>query len=220
MNPQIIKSYASNDTEASKRMTLKSTVISFDLMLIMGMPFIFTMDTVLCLWLKEVPEQAVLFTQLAVFSQIINTISSSTYIAFVSSGKLQSNAVWALITGVAFFIILYVIYRLGGSALWVQYLYVFFGILGIVVLRPWLLKKDVGYSIGEVMRCNWDCIKVLIPVMVLSFVIKYLAGSNLMSQVGVFIGVGVISVTFSYLFMDKSMKNLIKESVRSRLKRF
>lgn len=219
LNPQIIKLYAANDLEGAKSLTLKSTVISFDLMLIMGMPFVFTMDTVLGFWLKEVPAQAVLFTKIAIFAQIINTISSSTYIAFVSSGKLKSNAILGLVTGFAFFLILYFIYRLGGDAVWAQYLYLIFGLFGVFVSRPWLLTKDLNYELKEVMLCNWDCFKVLIPALFLSCSLAYILSSDLISQVVLFVGVGFICVTCSYLFMDKTMKIMIREIVKNKLRR-
>lgn len=219
LNPQIIKSYAANEKDESKRLTLKSTVISFDLMLIMGLPFIFTMDTVLGLWLKEVPVHAVLFTQLTVLAQIINTISSSTYIAFVSSGKLKNNAIWAFVTGLLFFIILYIIFRRNGQAVWVQYLYLIFGLIGVFILRPWLLKKDVDYSVTEVMRCNWDCFKVLLSASGLSWILASCLNEDLLSQGLLFGGVGTICVICSYLFMDKTMKYMILDTIKKKMSR-
>lgn len=218
LNPQIIKSYAADEKEESKRLTLKSTVISFDLMLILGLPFIFTMDAVMHLWLKEVPDQAVLFTRLAIISQIVNTVSSSTYIAFVSSGKLKSNAIYGLISGVLFFILLYIIFKGGGQAIWVQLLYLILGLISALIIRPWLLKRDVNYSIKDVLLCYWSCIKVLFPSLLLSLILSCLFASDLWSQILLFICVAIICMVCSYIFMDKSMRYLINEFVINRIK--
>lgn len=59
VNPQIIKLYASGDYAASRRLTLKSTVYVFDLLLLLGLPFILLMEPVLKLWLVEVPPYTV-----------------------------------------------------------------------------------------------------------------------------------------------------------------
>ena len=61
VNPQIIKLYASGDYAASRRLTLKSTVYVFDLLLLLGLPFILLMEPVLKLWLVEVPPYTVVF---------------------------------------------------------------------------------------------------------------------------------------------------------------
>ena len=220
LNPSIIKTYAADDYERAKRMTLMSTVVSFDMILILGLPFVFTIETVLAIWLVEVPPLAALFTRIAIISQIIGSISTSTYIAFVSSGKLSSNAVCGIITGFAFFVILYIIFKVGGDAVWVQYLSVVFSLVWVVILRPLYLYKDVDYSVKEVFKTYLECTKVAIPSILFSMLLYFSVSSSLLGQIALFIGVAAICILFSYIFMDVSMKGIVKEMVFSKVKAF
>ena len=218
LNPSIIKAYASNDRERAMRMTLISTVISFDLILILGLPFVFTIETVLGVWLVEVPPMATLFTQIAIISQIIGSISTSTYIAFVSSGRLTSNAVCGVMTGIAFFALLYIIYRLGGGAIWSQYLSLILAIVWVLVLRPLYLYHDVDYKIKEVFACYFECFKVAAPAVLLSFGLAHVTPPNLFGQVLLFLGVALICLVCSYLFLDKGIKVTVREVISNKIR--
>lgn len=219
MNPQIIKSYASGDSDESKRLTLISTVISFDLMLIIGLPLIFTMDAVLKLWLVEVPPQATLFTQLAIISQILATISTSTYVAFIASAKQKLNSLWGLVTGGGYFVILYFIYKLGGDAVWVQYLYIVNVLIGVLVLRPYLLHREMGYGYKEFFVCVWNCTKVLLSSIMLSFGISLMFGPELWQQIILFGCVMLISTMCSYLFLEKSIRKYALNMIKNKIHR-
>lgn len=213
LNPQIIKSYASGDIEASHRLTMQSTIITFDLLLILGLPCIMTMDAILDLWLVEVPPLAVEFTRIAIFSQILGSISSSTYIGFVSSGKLKSNALWGLFTGVMYFVLLYVIYKLGGCVLWVQYLQIIHVLVWILVLRPLCMSRELGYKTCDIFNCYWVCLKVLIMATFLSFGCALLLNNSLWQKGILFILTVLFSAASSLLFMEKNMRDILKRMV-------
>ena len=220
LNPQIIKSYASGNSEEFKRWSLRSTVITCDLLLILGLPCISAMRTILSLWLVEVPPMAVEFTQLAIFSQIVGSISSSTYIPFVASGKLKLNAIWGAITGFGYFVFLYFSFKMGGGPLWVQWLYLVYILVSVFFLRPWLLHKDVGFSYNEVFRCIWDCLKPLIAASGIAFIIRNLFGDSLLMQVVLFIVVFLVSCIIVWCFLEPAIRasviNMIKQKVKGR----
>lgn len=220
LNPQIIKSYAVGNYEESKRLTLKSTYFAFDLLLVVGLPFVFTLDTVFSLWLVEVPPLAVQFTQIAILTQIVNSISSSTYIPFVTSGRLKLNAICAVSTAVAYFVALYIAFWAGGSALWVQYLLFAVALLGVLVFRPLLLHYELGYSYQELFLCYWRCTRVLATACVSSYVVVQAVGSDsLIRQTINFIAVFSISTFCCYLFMDKQEKQLLKKLIKNRIQK-
>lgn len=218
LNPSIIKTFASNDLEKAKRMTLMSTVISFDLILILGLPFVFTIETVLGLWLVEVPPSAALFTRIAIVSQIVGSVSTSTYIAFVSSGKLKSNAICGVVTGFLFFVLLYIIFKIGGSAEWVQILGLIMAFVWVLLLRPLYLYKDNNYDIISVFRCYKECAKVAIPSVLLSISLSCVVSSTIVGQILLFVGTAIICVFFSYWFMNKEMKDIVRGTVLCKIK--
>lgn len=219
LNPQIIKSYAAGEIEEFKRWSLRSTIITSDLMLILGLPCVATMKTLLNIWLVEVPPIAVEFTQLAILSQIIMSISSSTYIPFVASGKLKLNAIWGTVTGFGYFILLYLLFKLGLGALWVQWLYLLLALISVFIIRPWLLCKEVGFTYKEVFRCVWNC---LIPIILsggVSYALMMVFGESLGQQVLLFVIVFLITCAAVWLFLEKAMKEYIISIVKLKIKR-
>ena len=220
LNPQIIKTYAAGDIEGSKKLTLRSVIITFDLLLILGLPFIMTMDTIMELWLVEVPPYAVAFTQVAILTQIFGSITSSTYIGFLSSGRLRSNAVWGGITGIVFFVLLYSIYKFGGGVMWVQYLQLINVFVWIIILRPKCMCDELAYKRKEIFQCYWDCLKVFFVAVLGSIILSFiLNGSSLWQRAILFLGSMIISAISAFLFMEKELKNVLITIIVDKIKK-
>lgn len=219
LNPQIIKSYAAGDIDDFKRWSLRSTVITSDLMLILGLPCIATMKTILNIWLVEVPPLAVEFTQLAIISQIVMSISSSTYIPFVASGKLKLNAIWGTVTGFGYFIVLYVLFKMGTGALWVQWLYIALAFISVFILRPYLLHKEIGFSICEYFSSIWECFKPMIAAGLATYALMTFFGDSLWQQVVLLVLVLLMACAFVWLFLEQALKGYIKTMVLNKIKR-
>ena len=219
LNPQIIKSYAAGDIEQFKHWSLRSTVITSDLMLILGLPCIASMKTILNIWLVEVPPLAVEFTQLAIISQIIMSISSSTYIPFVASGKLKLNAIWGTVTGFGYFIVLYLLFKFGAGALWVQWLYIVLAFISVFILRPYLLHKEIGFDVREYFGCIWACFKPMIMAGVVSYALMMMFGEELWQQALLFVAVFLLTCVCVWMFLEKAIREYLLNIVKSKIKR-
>jgi len=220
LNPQIIKSYASGNDEEFKKWSLRSTVVASDLMLLIGLPCMATMKAILNVWLVEVPPLAVEFTQLAILSQIIGSISSSTYIPFVASGKLKLNALWGTVTGFGYFVVLYLFFKIGAGALWVQWLYLILMLLSVFWLRPWLLHKEIEFSYKEVYACVWDCIKPMVVACAVAFGLTKLFDDNLWQQLLLFFLVFVETCIVVWLFVEPSLRQYCINLIKSRFSKY
>lgn len=208
LNPQIIKSYAVGDIEEFKEWSLRSTVISFDLLLILSLPCVVIMKSILNFWLIEVPPMAVEFTQIAIIGQVIESISSSTYIPFVASGKLKMNALWGVLTGFCYFFFLYFLFEMGGGALWVQWLYLFFSFISVFILRPYLMHREVGFTYSEVFNCIWDCFKPMLVAGGLSYALMMLIGDELLwKQFFLFVSVFFLTSISVWFFLEKPLRD-------------
>lgn len=217
LNPQIIKSHAAGNLEEFKQWSLRSTVITSNLMLILGLPCVATMKTILNLWLVEVPPLAVEFTRLAIVSQLVMSISSATYIPFVASGKLKSNAVWGAITGLGYFLGLYFLFKLGVGALWVQWMYLILAFGYVLILRPILLHKDIGFGYDEVYRCFWDCFRPMGIAGVITYFLMLLLGEELWQQIVLFLLVFFATCIVVWLSIEKPTRRYILDLLKSKL---
>lgn len=221
LNPQIIKSYSAGELDEFKKWSLRSTVISCDLLLIISLPCVVTMKTILNIWLVEVPPLAVEFTQIAIVAQVVESISSSTYIPFVASGKLKLNALWGIVTGFAFFIILYLIFKVGYGALWVQWLYLIFSFISVFIFRPYLLHIEIGFSYTEVFKCIWDCFKPMLLAGAFTYLLSLLYSEDLWQQILLFFSVLFTSCLSVWLFLEKPLRlyvlNFVKKDLQDEI---
>ncbi|AEE17080.1 lipopolysaccharide biosynthesis protein [Treponema brennaborense] len=89
VRPQIIKSYASNKKNECNSLVFYGCKITFFLMYIFSLPLVLEMDFVLKIWLKNPPELAVVFTQLALIDALIDSISYSIMTLAQATGKIK-----------------------------------------------------------------------------------------------------------------------------------
>lgn len=89
LNPQIIKAYASNDKDRLHFLITQGSRFSFYLILFVAIPLVFEMNTILSMWLKKVPDNAVLFTQLQVCQLTISCISSTLITGLLATGDIK-----------------------------------------------------------------------------------------------------------------------------------
>ncbi len=218
LNPQIIKSYAAGEYEVSKKLAIQSTSIVFDLLLLLGLPCVFTMKKILSIWLVEVPPLAVEFAQIAILAQIIESISSSLYIPFVASGRLRLLSILNVISSILFFVILYILLKLGGTPLWTQYLYLITVAIWSAFLRPWLLIKEMNYTIKDLLPCYLHCAKVFTSSLLISIAFSKLFNQTLLQQGLLLIGVVLIVIVCSVLFMEPAVKKYVYEIVQDKIK--
>ena len=114
---------------------------------------------------------------------------------------------------------MYVVFRLGGGALWVQWLYIVVAFVSVLILRPVLLHNEVNFTYQEVFRCTWDCFKPIIFAGALAFGSSYFFGDTLFQQATLFVVVLIETCAVVWLFLEKPMRKYIVEMVKSKLRR-
>lgn len=89
INPQIIKSYASDDLNYMHQLIFQGAKYSFFLIFIISLPIFFETEIILRLWLKIVPEYTVIFTRLVLVNILIDSISGPLMTAAQASGRIK-----------------------------------------------------------------------------------------------------------------------------------
>lgn len=89
INPQITKSYASNDIQRMHDLIFKSSKFSFILLSIILSPIIFETPFILKLWLNEVPEHTIWFTRITLCTMLIESMANPLMVASQAVGKVK-----------------------------------------------------------------------------------------------------------------------------------
>lgn len=206
INPQIIKLYAAGDKEASKRLTLQTTVYCFDLTLMLGFPAIVMMDWLMGVWLVEVPDYAVAFTRWIIVCNIVNTFNAAFYIPMMAANRMKSNSIAAVFFGIGQFSVLYVLLKLGFGPMWVQYMGLALAIVFSLLAKPFILYREIDYSFKELLTCYWDCTKVLLLTSVLTVPSLCLLGNGTFDAIVKGATVFAAVSFASYVFLEKQVK--------------
>lgn len=219
VNPQVIKLYADGKHEDSRRLTFMSAEYIFDLLLLLGVPCIMIMPSLLDLWLVDVPDYAVAFARLMVVQDILGNFSAAFYTPMVAANKIQKNSIAAVFLCIMQFVLLYVLFKFGCGPLWARYMAILSGILFSFVVKPYILWKDVEYSLKEIYHCIWRCLRVLLVVIALCVVVYFLIPMNsFVNCILITLVSAVIVFLTSCYFMEPAMKIRIKSIIYNKIK--
>ena len=77
VNPQIVKSFASNDLAEMRKLILQSSKYSFLLLFLLTLPILLETEFLLELWLKRVPDYGILFCRLMLIATLTDVLSGT-----------------------------------------------------------------------------------------------------------------------------------------------
>lgn len=89
VNPQLTKSYASEDKKELYKLMFSSSRISFFLLLLIALPVMIEIPYLLHLWLVEVPAYTVLFTRIILLEALFNTLSGPLITSLLATGCIK-----------------------------------------------------------------------------------------------------------------------------------
>ena len=116
LNPQITKNYAVGNLQQMHNLMFRSARFSFLLLFFLSLPVLLETDFLLTVWLKNVPDNAVIFTQIMICISLIYTTSNPCVIANQATGKVK---VYQMVVGGILLTILpisYILLKLGAPA--------------------------------------------------------------------------------------------------------
>ena len=116
LNPQITKNYASNNLPQMHSLMFRSARFSFLLLFFLSLPVLMETNFILTLWLKTVPDDAVIFTQIMICISLNYTTANPCIIANQATGKVK---IYQMVVGGILLLILpisYVVLKLGAPA--------------------------------------------------------------------------------------------------------
>ena len=169
LNPVLVKSEGGGDRQTMLRLSFISCRFSYLLYLVIAIPFILNAKPLLAIWLKEIPDWAVLFCQLQVLRTLFEQLFTPLSMTLMAQGSVKLVNLTDLIFGFLTFCILWFLYKNGFSPEWHYYISIFF-----LVFLSGAMKVYLCNVICE-MRVPQYINSVIIPcisVSILSFVVS------------------------------------------------
>lgn len=149
VNPQIIKSFASNDIAYTETLVFKSSKLGFFIMLCISAPVIMITEDLLNLWLVNVPEYAGIFIKLILCASIINVLIDPIKTAVNATGKIKNINICLSILMLSNIPISYILLRQGYEPYIVFVIQCIINILSMILCVSYMQKlvgiKSIKY---------------------------------------------------------------------------
>lgn len=110
--PQIMKSHSSGDSKRSLNLVYSISKYSFFIMLLPAVPIMLSIDSILVLWLKEVPEYTKHFIILMIINGLIGVTTSGFDAAIQATGIIRKVHIWYSIILLSTLPIAYLMFKL------------------------------------------------------------------------------------------------------------
>lgn len=168
VNPQITKSYAQGDLDYMHKLVCRSAKFSAFLMMFFAVPIILETNTILTIWLKTVPDYAVIFLQWIIISSFMDTVLANSLVTSIfATGKIKRYQIIVTTVGCLVFPLSWIAFKLGFEP---QVGYILYFIIYTILLfvRLYLLKDMVKLPVMMYIR---EVLYKLAPIIVVGFAI-------------------------------------------------
>lgn len=218
VNPQIIKTYASNNVKESFKLICVSSKFSFYIMCFLVSVIYYNVDAILGLWLGDnVPSFTNTFTKLVLIGILIDTISNALMMGIQATGKIK---MYQITVGFLVFLNLpisyYFLYK-GYNPNTIFYISIVISIVSFF-MRLYFLSKYFGLSPYLFLK------KVLKPILIVSIVfifINELLSYYLINQIHLFVftilQVAFLLTIIVFLGINNYEKSYIKKLIKTKV---
>ncbi|MDN0071324.1 hypothetical protein QVN97_04790 [Bacteroides caecigallinarum] len=179
-SPQITKTYAAGDKEYAIQLGNRGTKFSWLMMYVFIVPVFCEAETLLKIWLGQVPEWSVLFLRFAMFESLAVSSGQNLFRLIQADGNVKKYTVHAAITAGMIFPLAWLLYY-WGAPVWVAYLIFIFDFMVLNIVRFFDMKRLMPFSIRQFLREVFvPCITVSVASFVLPLAVCYYMESGLL----------------------------------------
>ena len=150
LNPALTKAYVGGNKEYAFELVCKGSKYYFWVLWVLAVPFFTDADTILRLWLGEVPPEAAFFTKLTLLCFVIDFTPGTLNVLVQACGRIRRYYVWTSLVAALAFPITYMAYRMGAPA-WVGYA----AFAGIYLIKSAVMIGVAGKEAGLPVRTYW-----------------------------------------------------------------
>lgn len=178
-SPQITKIYAAGDKEYAIRLGNRGTKFAWLMMYIFIVPVCCEAETLLRLWLGQVPEWSVIFLRFTMFESLAVSSGQNLFRLIQADGHVKKYTIHAAITAGMIFPLTWLMYYLS-APVWTAYIIFILDFMFLNVVRFYDMKKLMPFSIRQFIREVFiPCMTVSVVSFILPLVVCYYMESGL-----------------------------------------
>ncbi len=144
--PQIIKTYAAKELEHFNKLIFQTSKFSYFMVLVLVLPILFTIDGILDIWLKDVPEYTAIFCRLILVYFSIEAITAPLWMSVQATGKIRNYQI--LMASLIFlnFPIAYIVLKLGLPVYSIWIVRIMVNVV-VMIARCIYMKKKLNFPL-------------------------------------------------------------------------
>jgi O-antigen/teichoic acid export membrane protein len=214
INPQIMKAEGGNNRERMVMLSEYMSKYSFLLLALVAIPIIAEMDTLLQLWLGEVPEHTSMFCKLMLVASLCDQLSVGLTSANQAIGNIKKYTLIFYTTKLLVIIAGWICLYKGLPIASIMWCYVVIELMTSLMRLP-LMKWIAGIAI--IPFCKHVFGRIILPmaamIAVCYIMTNYIQfGYRVLLTIGASVLVGIMMIWLTAL--DKKEKDLIKQSIK------
>ena len=162
-NPQIVKSYAANETQRLHSLMFMASKVSYFLLLVISLPIMLNMEIILDLWLVSVPEHTAVFSRLILCFFLIEALSAPLWMFVQATGKIRNYQILMGCLISLNFPLAYLVLKVGMPVYYVWMVRIFVNAF-VLVVRCLYIKNKYAFPLGTYFG------KVMLPVIFVTII--------------------------------------------------
>lgn len=219
INPQITKNYAQGNLHDMHKLIFCSARFSFYLLFLLSLPILLETKYILTIWLKNVPDNTVVFLRLMICTSLLYTLSNPLMIANQATGKIKK---YQSVCGTILLLILPISYLFlhFGFPAYVVFIVHFLMEIIAQLARMILLRPLIGIKIRDyVQNIYKNIISVILVSLVLPFFIYFNMEENIIRLILTIItSLTMTTLTIYKIGLYRNERAIIKTKVLEKIK--
>lgn len=164
LNPVIAKSEGANKQQEMRQATLLGSKFTFFLTAFFAIPALLEMPFLLKIWLKQVPDYTVVFTQLQLTRTLVEQLTITLGVAITAHGKIRNYSIYSTLLNLSPLPLIYFAFSLGAPPTFLYIVSILIWGGGGNVLRLMYAKKNCNISpYSHIHEVLIPCLWVFIP---------------------------------------------------------
>lgn len=149
--PQIVKTYATNETERFHRLVCQTSKFSYYMVLVLAIPIFFTIDSLLTIWLKAVPPYTAIFCQLILVHLSIEAVTAPLWMSVQATGRIRNYQILMASLMVLNLPLAFIVLKFGLPVYSVWYVRIGVNFI-VIAARCIYMQQNLDFPLGRYMR--------------------------------------------------------------------
>lgn len=174
-NPQIIKLYAAECYDESKKLLTETILFSVFLLLLFGVPAWFYSKELLSIWLgPKLPELSPLIAKIVLVSAFFGLYNVSLYVILYASGRIKENMYLNVVGGLITMAIIFYLVRWRHNPIASVCVFAGYNVVLGMVFKPILLRSIARYGVLDFLRMFIPGFVALVVCATTAIVVRFL----------------------------------------------